>query len=508
MQCRLHSVKSMSIFIHGQQVLSSRYGYHCPEARATAPGGGSTVIGFGMTDDLRIHAGGEPDPRPGGEFVLYWIQTTMRAHGSPGLNVAVAQANRLRLPVLVYQGLRPDYPWASDRIHTFILESVADLAGDFAARGIQYAFHLQAERAPALPRGAPSPLVALAERAAVVVTDYFPTFIVPRQIRGLRRRVDTPVVAVDSCTLVPMRYHSRAWPTARGIRPRLLEALPHYLHPVPDAEPVVRRVVELPFEPVRPTVATIPGLVAACDIDHGVPPSPVIRGGRRAALARLGTFLRTGLARYAEDRGDPNVDATSRLSPYLHFGNLGINEVLLAAREAAPPAQYEKFQEEALIWRELAHNFVHHDPRHRTWEAVPAWARKELEDHADDRRPVLYGEEELEFARTHDDLWNAAQRSLLRDGELHNYVRMLWGKAVLQWTRTPQDALRILEHLNHKYALDGRDPNSYGGILWTFGKFDRPFYRRPIYGTVRYQSLAAAARKFDVPAYVRRYSDR
>jgi photolyase PhrII len=455
------------------------------------------------TDSLRIHAPEQPGPRQGGEFVLYWIQTAMRACSNPALTFAIEQANLLRLPLLVYQGLRSDYPWASDRIHTFILESVADLYADFDTRGIEYAFYL--DRGPA-GRGARSPLVELASRASVVVTDFFPTFIVPRQTRALRQKVETAVVAMDGCTLVPMRYHDREHSTARGIRPRLLEALPHYLHPVPDPEPALHRRIELPFDPVRPDAAKIPTLVASCPIDHTVKPSPTIRGGRHAALARLDAFVRTGLARYDEDRGDPNRDVTSRLSPYLHFGNLSINEVLLSVREAAPAAQYEKFQDEALVWRELAHNFVYHDPKHRTMEAVPAWARKELDDHLADPRPHLYEDEQLEAAQTHDELWNAAQRSLLRDGELHNYVRMLWGKSVLMWKRTPEEALRVLEHLNHKYALDGRDPSSYGGIHWCFGKFDRPFYRRPVYGTVRYMSTNAAAKKFDVKAYIARYS--
>lgn len=459
-----------------------------------------------MTDDLRIHAGNEPGPRHGGEFVLYWIQTTMRAHGNPGLNFAVEQANQLGLPVLVYHGLRPDYPWANDRIHTFILESVADLAADFATRGIPYAFYLQPEKWDRAADSTPSPLVALANRAALVVTDFFPTFMMPRQLRALRTKVETPVIAVDSCTLVPMKYHDREWPTARGIRPRLLEVLPHYLHPIPDVEPAVRRTIDLPFSPTVPTAVTIPSLVAGCAIDHAVPPSPIIRGGRHAGLARLTAFVRTGLTRYTEDRGNPNIDATSRLSPYLHFGNVSINEVLLAARAAATPAEYEKFQDEALTWRELAHNYTYWNPKHRTWAGVPAWAQKELGDHADDPRPVLYSDEDLAQGRTHDELWNACQRSLLRDGELHNYLRMLWGKAVLQWTPSPEDALRVLEDLNNRYALDGRDPNSYGGIFWIFGKFDRPFYRRPIYGTVRYQSLKAAYDKFDAKAYIRRYA--
>jgi len=427
----------------------------------------------------------------------------MRAGGNPALTFAIEQANRLRRPLLVYQGLRPDYPWASDRLHTFILESALDLSRDFAGRGVQYAFYL--DRGPdTRVAGARSPLVDLAARSALVVTDFFPTFIVPRQLRALREKVEPPVIAVDSCTLVPMRYHGREHSSARSIRPRLLEALPHFLHPVPEAETEIRATIEVPFEPVSLGRSSIAALVASCPIDHSVQPSPTIRGGRRAGLARLASFVAGGLARYTEDRNDPNRDATSRLSPYLHFGNVSINEVLLAAREAGPAAEYEKFQDEALTWRELAHNFVYHNSRHRTWEAVPQWARSELDDHRADRRPALYSDLELEEAGTHDELWNACQRSLLRDGELHNYLRMLWGKAVLMWKEKPEDALRVLEHLNHKYALDGRDPNSYGGIFWCFGKFDRPFYRRPVCGTVRYMSLQAARSKFDVDKYVAR----
>jgi photolyase PhrII len=462
-----------------------------------------------VTDDLRVHAGEEPGPVPG-EFVLYWIQITQRAHDNFALNFAVEQANALRLPVLAYHGLRHDYPWASDRLHTFILQAVTDLYRDFARKRIQYAFYLERAGDDAGGRraaGEPSPLVALARRAALVVTDFFPTFIVPRQIRALRAKVEAPVIAVDSCTLVPLRYHDREYPTARGMRRVLDEALPHYFHPVPNPEPRVRRTIDLPFEPTRPTPETISALVSGCDIDHAVRPVAAIPGGPAAGRRRLVRFLETGLPRYADARNDPNEpDAVSRLSPYLHFGNVSINEVLLAARDAGPADQYAKFQDEALVWRELTHNFVYRDPRHRTVEAIPAWAREQLSRHESDPRPALYSDEELEQARTHDELWNAAQRSYIDHGWMHNAVRMLWGKAVLQWTPDAATCLRILEHLNNKYALDGRDPNSYGGIMWIFGKFDRPFYTRPIYGTVRYQSLRAAAGKFDVARYVARMS--
>jgi deoxyribodipyrimidine photo-lyase len=233
----------------------------------------------------------------------------------------------------------------------------------------------------------------------------------------------------------------------------------------------------------------------------------MFRGGTRAGRARLAQFLETGLPRYADGRNDPNdLEAVSRLSPWLHFGNLSIHEVLLAAREAGPEPQYARFLDEALTWREVSHNFCYFNPKHRTVAGIPGWAREQLTRHESDPRPHLYTLEQLEQARTGDELWNACQRSYLRDGWMHNYVRMLWGKAVLMWTRNAAECLAVLEHLNNKYSLDGRDPNSYGGIMWTFGKFDRPFYPRPIYGNVRYQSLKAAREKFDVARYVAAYA--
>lgn len=459
--------------------------------------------------DPRHFVAGEATPVRG-EFVLYWVQVTLRARENFAFNYAVEVADRLGQPVLVYHGLRPDYPWANDRIHTFILESAVDLAREFAALGVQYEFYL--EREPTSRKT--SPLVALARRASLVVTDFFPTFIVPRQTRRLREILQAahpvrpgasppPVVAIDSATVVPLAALDHQFTSARAIRPHLLKALPHYLHPVGTSRPRITRRIEVPFD--RTPLHDLPTLIASCPIDHSVPPSPSIRGGSAAARRRLDHFIRKGLPGYEEGRGDPNSDSSSGLSPYLHFGNLSPQEILLRAREAGPEDQYTTFQDQVLTWRELSFNFVFHDRRHRQVGAIPAWARRELEDHIGDPRPMLYSARQLETASTGDDLWNAAQRSYLKDGHMHNYMRMLWGKSVLQWTRDYGTALRILEHLNNKYSLDGRDPNSYGGIMWIFGKFDRPFYRRPIYGLVRYMSLKAARKKFDAERYIRRF---
>ncbi len=448
-------------------------------------------------DDFRIHAAGEPGPNRSGEFVLYWMQMTQRAHDNFALNFAIERANERGLPVLAVFRLRDDYPWASDRFHAFILQGLDGMEEAMAERGVEWA--LLHEAAP----DERSALAALVGRAALVVTDYFPTFIAPRQLRELRTRTATPIIAVDSATVVPVGYHDREHATARGFRPLVEEALPHYLRPVDNAATArVRRRVGV--EGIRVPAAEIPAFVAGCRVDHGVGIVET-RGGTAAGRERLAHFLRHGLHRYVEDRGDPTVDATSRLSPYLHFGQLSPQEILLAAREAGPGDQYLKFQDELLTWRELAFNFVHWNRRHRTVEAIPPWARRELAEHERDERASLYGERELARAATGDELWNACQRAYLRDGFMHNYLRMLWGKAVIGWTPGAAVALRVLEELNNRYALDGRDPCSYGGILWVFGKFDRPFYRRAVYGTVRYMSLRAAAGKFDVAAYLARY---
>ncbi|MBK8006545.1 MAG: deoxyribodipyrimidine photo-lyase [Gemmatimonadetes bacterium] len=367
-----------------------------------------------LVDPSRLHVPPVAHPRPGGEFVLYWLQATFRAHDNFALNFAIEQADALSVPVLVYHGLRHDYPWASARLHTWILESVVDLRRDFAAKGIQYAFWLDRSRGawtdwPAGRRGSDaagqdaaadwSPLVHLADRAALVVTDYTPTFIHPRQLRGLRKRTATPVIAVDSATVVPMAAHAKEHSTARGFRTALLEPLAHHLWPVPNPLPRVRRPVDVGFEDDAPAVtpATIASLVAGCDVDQAVAASPMFRGGTAAGRARLHEFVARGLARYADDRNDPNnLEAVSRLSPWLHFGNVSIHEVLLTARAAGPAAAYAKFEDEAVTWRELAHNFCHWNPKHRTVAGIPAWAREQLASHEADPRPAHYTLAQLE----------------------------------------------------------------------------------------------------------------
>ncbi|HBP19936.1 MAG TPA: deoxyribodipyrimidine photolyase, partial [Planctomycetes bacterium] len=435
-------------------------------------------------------------PPADADLVVYWMRTAARADENPALDVACWLANRLQLPLLVYHALSERYPYACDRHHTFVLEGARDVARDLAARGIRHAFHLEREgrRGPHLS--------TLVKRAALVVTEDMPIAFLETWTQRLAQG-PAPVLAVDSACLVPMnavsQAHTRAFrfrsATKRERRARLGRPWPEIAHLPPPYEG------ELPFSPLDLADADLPALVASCRIDHSVAPIPGTRGGSRAGYERWDAFRRAGLDRYATRRDDPLEEGVSRLSAYLHYGMVSPLRIAREAHQRGGKGA-EKFLDELLIWRELAYAFCRHVPDHESLAALPAWALATLREHEGDPRPALLDEETLERARSGDALWDAAQASLRIHGELHNNVRMTWGKALLRWTPDAATALRRLVDLNHRFALDGRDPASYGGILWCLGQFDRPFPPgAPILGEVRDRTTQQHARRLDVRAY-------
>jgi deoxyribodipyrimidine photo-lyase len=443
--------------------------------------------------------------RGGRDFVLYWMQIQRRAESNDALNFAVEQADERGLPVLVYEGLRYDYPHASDRIHTFVLENARELRKRLHQRGIGHAFYLERNR-----RDRRKIVKGLLKRAALVVTDHYPAFIVPGQNRSLARLAEAEgvtAVAVDSCGVIPLAEFPKREYAARTIRPKIHRLLPYYLAPVRDPEPRrsgVRIDAGFREEDWRESVA---GKVASCAIDHRVPPvSEHLPGGRTAALTRLRRFIRGGLDRYAGESNDPSRGATSGLSPYLHLGMISAREVALAVRGARPRADRNvaAFLEQLIVRRELAFNFCATEPRHDSLESLPDWARRTLAEHDGDEREHRYRREEFEAAKIHDELWNACQDEIRLTGTMHNYVRMLWGKKILEWSPSHAEALRTMIELNDRYGLDGRDPNSYTGFLWCFGLHDRAWGERPVYGKIRSMSSAATRRKVDAAAYIAR----
>ncbi len=444
---------------------------------------------------LALNDHGTKPERP---MVLYWMRVAMRSEENPALEAALTLAHALRRPLLVYQGLSERYPFASDRHHRFILEGARDVASALAERGVAYAFHLER------PGHRADHLLTLAARSAAVVTEIFPWKPLADWTSTLARSADCTVMAVDSSCLVPMplvdaRSCDRAFrfrDATANLRRKALQA-PSIapLPAVPGALP------KLPFEPVSLEQADLAMLIASCEIDHTVAPVPHTPGGSRAAEKRWQSFRDQRLVRYHRQRNDPLADGVSRLSAYLHYGQISPFTV---ARDAVATgdAGAEKFLDELLVWRELAWAFCFHHPQHEKLSALPEWARATLETHRQDRRSALHDWETLARGRSGDGLWDAAQRSLLIHGELHNNVRMTWGKALLKWTPDARTALTRLIDLNHRYALDGRDPNSYAGILWCLGLFDRPFQpEQAILGSVRDRDTQDHAMRLDVTAY-------
>ncbi len=507
-----------------------------------------------MTSD-RICCANHRPVNAKGKYILYWSQMFRRLHSNHALDHALALAAEHKKPLVVYEALKLNYPWASARHHTFILQGMRDNA--VAAKKLGVSYWPFVETPDDTGRGL---VKKLTQDAVCVVTDDYPAFIVPAHNRALAAKCDVPVILVDGNCVVPLSRLGAPVAAAAHLRPRIhklfAEAWGHRAASEPQVPKCAKGKLDPPFEPWD-TKQNIARFVASLPIDQSVPPVPGIAGGTVAGAAVLDAFVTDKLPNYADGRNEPNSPdhtAASRLSPYLHYGHVGIEQVTAAVLgkkwtpELLNPktrnkddffcrdANVNSFLDEAITWRDVGYHWHwgrnqeagDRKSENRSWQTnndavplfnfetmdfspggertldvvLPDWAQATLAKHERDRREHLYTLEEFEAAATHDKLWNAAQKELVRTGCVHNYLRMLWGKKVLEWTELPAEAYRILEHLNNKYALDGRDPNSYTGILWCFGLFDRPWPpERKVFGSVRYMSSENTARKFDLDGY-------
>ena len=436
----------------------------------------------------------EAPERPG-DYVLYWMQQSQRAQFNPALEMAVAQANRLALPVVVGFGLTDGYPEANARHYTFMLEGLAETAEAIDARGLRFVIR----------RGGPDDVaIALAQRAALVVCDR--GYLRPQ--RAWRTRVAAEagrrLVQVEGDVVVPVGAASAKHEiAARTLRPKLARRRDEFLTPL--AKERVR--VRADSLDVRSDLdlGDIPALVRALRIDHGVAAVTSLRGGYREARRHLRGFVTRHLERYVMDRAHPGHPHVSTMSPYLHFGQISPVEIALAVRDASADAtNRDTYLEELVVRRELSMNFVNTTRNYDRYDCLPDWARRTLDAHRRDVRPHLYEEDELARAATHDPYWNAAMGELLVTGFMHNYMRMYWGKKVLEWSASPEVGYAALLNLNNRYFLDGRDANSYANVGWVFGLHDRPWPERSIFGNVRYMNAAGLERKTDIREYVAR----
>jgi deoxyribodipyrimidine photo-lyase len=443
--------------------------------------------------------------RASARYVLYWAQVNRRVEQNHALAHAADLANAAGVPLLVYEGLTCDYPAANDRLHTFALEGVPGFSAGLRGMGAGHFFYLRATR-----KDANDLLYRLAVHAHSVVTDDYPVFIPARHNATAPARIGIPYIAVDSSCIVPMSCQDKRNYGAYTIRPRIKRQLSTYLKALEMprlARPWRENLLPPEVAALRTTVnpAAVPALVAGCEIDHSIAPSVEYHGGAAAAGRRLDVFLEDRLRRYARESSQPSKHATSNLSPYLHFGHISALEVALSVREYAGEHKLmaEEFLEELIVRRELAFNFARFsNPAPDSLDLLPDWCKRTMAKHAADPRPYLYTAEQFERALTHDALWNAAQRELLLRGTIHGYYRMYWGKKIMEWSPTYEDALRTMIRLHDVYALDGRDPNTYTNILWCFGLHDRPWGERPVFGQLRYMSLEGMKRKTDVAAYI------
>lgn len=422
-----------------------------------------------------------------------------RTSHNHALNFAIAEANERKLPLVVYEGLKFYYPWANDRLHTFILEGVEEKRQAFEKMGIRYVFYLQkTDKSPK------QTVARIAEKAAIIVTDDFPCFIIPAHNKAIVEKAEIPVYAVDSNGVIPMSKFEKEEYAAYTIRPKIKKMLGDYLKPFAEEKIKIKADdLKIDCPETEVTAENIAKLVKGCEIDHSVKPSNHYHGGTANGRKRLKKFVEKILPDYENARNKPEKDGSSRLSSYLHFGFLSSLEIALAVKESdAPKAAKDAYLEEIIVRRELSYNLTRHNKNYDSLKALPDWVQTTIRDHIKDKRPVIYSAEELEKGATHDELWNASQREMLVTGEMHNYVRMLWGKKVIEWTETYEEAFAILEHLNNNYCLDGRNPNSYAGILWCFGKHDRPWMERPIFGKMRYMTSESTGKKFDSKKYI------
>jgi len=427
-----------------------------------------------------------------GRYVLYWMQAAQRAQCNPALEFSVERANDLARPVVVLFCLVDAFPEANLRHYRFMLEGLRETQKDLKQKGIQMTvFH-----------GPPQEGVcALADQACLVVTDAGHLRVQRTWRREVARALDCAFFEVEANLIVPVWEASdKENFSAATLRPRIHRQLGAYLRPLrqrrPKADSLGLRLGGLAIEDIESTLALI-------KVDRDVKPVPGTVGGTSQALRRLRAFIRDTLDHFMDLRNDPAVDYTSGLSPYLHFGQVSPMHIALEVAKTASPGK-EAFLEELIVRRELSHNYVYYNPKYDQYEGLSPWARRTLDYHGRDKRPYVYSRDQLEKAATHDPYWNAAQEEMVRTGKMHGYMRMYWGKKILEWSKTPKEAFEAALYLNNKYELDGRDPNGYAGVAWCLGQHDRAWAERPVFGKVRYMNAAGLERKFDMEAYVQR----
>jgi deoxyribodipyrimidine photo-lyase len=445
-----------------------------------------------LASDPRVTVRRPGTPDAEGEAVVYWMERARRAHDNPALDLAIDVGNLLRKPVVVFFAIHPFVERANLRHYTFLAEGLADLATVLRRRRVALEFRTYPNHRllPFLQELTP----------ALLVGDENPLRQQERWRDRVAEHVQAPFWTVDADVVVPSALIETEQYAARTIRPRLHKHIAAFLEAGPEVE------AHVPYGRESSAVPAVGDVLAPLPIDRSLAATD-LHGGSQAAREHLRRFVAHGLGAYDTRRNHPEVDGTSQLSPYLHFGQLGPREVARAIQASdAPLEAVEAYLEQLIVRRELAINYVRYNDAYDRLEGCERWARQTLRQHRFDPRSHVYSAGQFEAAETHDPLWNAAQRQMVTTGWMHGYVRMYWAKKILEWSATPEEAFETAVTLNDRYELDGRDPNGYANIAWAIGgKHDRPWPPRPVYGTIRSMSFASTSRKFDADRYIAQY---
>jgi len=422
------------------------------------------------------------------------MQSSQRTEYNHALEFAIQQANELQKPLIVYFGLTDTFPEANDRHFYFLLEGLKEVELALTKRKIKFIIR---QESPELG------IEKLANEAIQIIVDRGYLAIEKKWRRYLSGKVDCPLIQVESNTVVPVEEISdKEEFAAYTIRPKITKKLETYLAPLSKR---ILNQSSLDFNFKSLNLSNISDIISRLKIDHSVKKVDYYHGGISYATKNLTEFINEKLEKYENMRNNPTVDYQSNLSPYLHFGQISPLYIALEIMKTKGTAK-DDFIEQLIVRRELSINFVFYNSGYNNYQSLnlPDWARLTLEEHTKDKREYIYSLAEFEEARTHDPYWNAAQKEMIITGKMHNYMRMYWGKKILEWTENPADAYKIAIYLNNKYELDGRDPNGFTGVAWCFGKHDRPWKERPIFGKVRYMNANGLKRKFDADGYVRK----
>ena len=445
-----------------------------------------------MIEESRIQTLNKNDPVTG-EYILYWMQASQRAEQNHALELAVSKANELKQPLIVYFGLTDSFPEANQRHYRFMLEGLRETREILHSRGIGMVIEKTTPE---------TGVTEFARKAALVVCDRGYLRVQKAWRQYIAGHIECPLLQVESDVTVPVETVSgKEEYSAATLRRKLLPIVYPHLVLIPEEIPKIdsTKIVRDSYD-----ISDIDKAVSGLSVDHSVQPVSNYRGGTIEAKNRLDEFIDGKLDRYDDSRNDPNSDSLSNLSPYLHFGQISpVYIALKVSRHGGPGSN--AFLEELIVRRELSMNYVHYNPQYDSFDGLPEWSKRSLWEHMIDVREYIYSREDLEQGRTHDPYWNAAQMEMVSTGKMHGYMRMYWGKKILEWTEDPEEALATAVYLNNRYELDGRDASGFTGIAWCFGKHDRPWGNRRVFGNVRYMSAGGLKRKFDAEKYARRY---